>query len=185
MPLRLTTKLARTRPLFLGAAALAALALVIAVSLGMHRGLLLSSDIKSRCWPWVPFLRSETLAAPGLSDPVWQFVPWLSLARRQLAAGGLPLWNPHQDGGVPLLGNAISALLSPLVWPALLLGVAAGWNLSLLLRILLAAGATYAWLRDLSRSRWASALGAFAFALSGAFVAWLEHPHTLDRKSVV
>src|SRR5262245_18281833 len=133
MPPRPTTKPGRTSLFLFGAGALAALALVVAVTLGMHRGLLLSSDIKSRCWPWVPFIRSETLAAPGLVDPVWQFVPWLRLVRRQLAAGELPLWNPHQDRVVPLLGNAQSALLSPLVWPLLLLGIAPGWNLSLLL----------------------------------------------------
>jgi hypothetical protein len=150
----------------------------------MHRGLLLSSDIKSRCWPWASQLASAPLAAPGLSDPVWQFVPWLRLARRELAAGELPLWNPHQEGGVPLLANAQSALASPLAWPALLLGVEAGWNLSLLARILVAAGAAFAWLRDLGRSRGGAALGAIAFALSGPFVAWLEHPQTLVAAAV-
>ncbi|HEX7253851.1 MAG TPA: hypothetical protein VF376_13290, partial [Thermoanaerobaculia bacterium] len=184
MPARPTTKPGRTRRLLFGAGSLAALALLVSVALGTHRGLLLSSDIKSRCWPWAPFLKNETLATPSISDPVWQFVPWLRLARRELSAGELPLWNPHQDAGVPLLGNAQSALLSPLVWPPLLLGVEAGWNLSLLLRILLAAGATYAWLRELSRSRWGAALGAVAFSLSGAFVAWLEHPHTLAAAGV-
>lgn len=184
MPARPTTKPGRTRSLLFGAGSLAALALLTSLALGTHRGLLLSSDIKSRCWPWAPFLKSETLAAPSLSDPVWQFVPWLRLARRELAAGELPLWNPHQDGGVPLLGNASSALLSPLVWPALLFGVEAGWNLSLLLRVLLAAGAAFAWLRELSRSTFSAALGAVAFALSGAFVAWLEHTHTLTAAAV-
>ena len=117
--------------------------------------------------------------AEVLSDPVWQGVPWLQLARRELAAGRLPLWNPHQDGGVPLLGNSQSALLSPLVWPALALGVEHGWNLSLLLRVLLAATATVLWLRTLGRSPLAATLGGLMVALSGPFVAWLEHPHTL------
>jgi hypothetical protein len=38
---------------------------------------------------------------------------------------------------------------------------------------------TFALLRDRARSHAAAAAGAAAFALSGAFVAWLEHPHTL------
>ena len=177
-----------TRPLattFLpGTAALAAAGAVLWFALGMHRGLLLSEDIKSRFWPWAPFHPARAIAAPALSDPVFQFVPWLALARRELTAGTLPLWNPHQDGGVPLLGNAISALGSPLVWPALLLGVARGWNLSLLLRVLAALCGTYLWLRDFSRSRAAAALGACAFALSGPFIAWLEHPQTLVAAAV-
>ncbi len=170
--------------LLLGISALAAAGTFLWFALGMHRGLLLSEDIKSRFWPWAPFSPARAIEAPALSDPVWQFVPWLALARRELAAATLPLWNPHQDGGVPLLGNSISALGSPLVWPALLLGVARGWNVSLLLRLLAALCGTYLWLRNFSRSRAAAALGACAFALSGPFIAWLEHPQTLVAAAV-
>ncbi len=150
----------------------------------MHRGLLLSSDVKSRCWPWSPFLTAVTLHTPILTDPVWQFVPWLRFAHDEVWAGRLPTWNPHQDGGEPLLGNSVSALGSALVWPTLLLGVERGWNLSLLSRILLAAAAAFFWLRDLGRSRLAAALGAVGFSLSGSFVAWLQHPHTLVAAAV-
>jgi len=161
-----------------------ALTLLVFFGLGMHRGLLLSSDIKTRCWPWAGVLPALPLQAPALSDPVWQFVPWLRLARGQLQAAQLPLWNPHQAAGEPLLGNAQSALGSPLIWPALLLGIDPGWNVSILLRILLAATAAFLWLRDLGRSSLAAALGAIAFALSGPFVAWLEHPQTLVAAGV-
>ena len=150
----------------------------------MHEGLVLSNDVKSRFWPWAPAFGARKLEAPALSDPVWQFVPWLQLARREMAAGRLPLWNPYQDGGVPLLGNSISALGSPLLWPALALGVRPGWNVSLLFRALLAAAAAFLWLRDRGRSREAAALGAVAFALSGPFIAWLEHPQTLSAAAV-
>ena len=51
--------------------------------------------------------------------------------------------------------------------PVLLFGVARGWNLSLLARILLAAGGAFAWLSDLGRSRISASLGALMFALSG------------------
>jgi hypothetical protein len=170
---------ARTPGWLRRAGVFAAFGYVVVAALGMHRGLLLSSDVKSRCWPWSPSLTATPLHMPTLTDPVWQFVPWLRFAHEELWAGRLPLWNPHQDGGEPLLGNSISALGSPLVWPALLLGVERGWNLSLLLRILLAAAAAFLWLRDLGRSRQAASLGAVGFALSGAFIAWLEHPQTL------
>jgi hypothetical protein len=152
--------------------------------LGMHRGMLLSLDIRSRVWPWAPFSTEREIAAPALSDPVWQFVPWLELARSELRAGSLPLWNPHQNGGVPLLGNGISALGSPLVWPVLIAGAERGWNLSLLLRLLLAFGSASMWLRDLGRSRSAATLGGVAFAMSGPFVGFLEHPQTLTVAAV-
>ena len=159
--------------------ALTALAGAVWLGLGMHRGLLLSSDIRSLAFPWQPFFAEHRSGNVNLADPAQQFVPWLELARGELKAGRLPLWNPFQDGGVPLLGNAQSALGSPLVWPTLLLGVERGWNLSLLLRVLLAGAGVFLWLRDLGRSRQAAVLGAVSFGLSGAFVAWLEHPHTL------
>jgi hypothetical protein len=164
--------------------ALLALAAALALRLGMHEGLVLSNGIKSRFWPWAPGMAGRALEAPALSDPVLQFVPWLSFARDELFAGRLPLWNPHQDGGVPLLGNGQSALGSPLAWPTLALGIDPGWNLSLLLRAVLAAAAAFLWLRDRGRSPEAAGLGAVAFALSGPFVAWLEHPHTLAAAGV-
>jgi hypothetical protein len=156
-------------------AALLLLAALFWFGLGMHRGLLLSNNVKSMSWPWAPSYPRPDVAAPALSDPVWHFVPWLRFARSELAAGRLPLWNPHQDGGVPLLGNAQSAFGTPLSWPPLLLGVPAGWNLSLLIRLLLAFCGVFLWLRDVGRSWSAATLSGFAFALSGPFVAWLEH----------
>ena len=169
----------RTPRLLVAALALGAFAAACWFDLGMQRGLLLSSDIKSRCWPWAPSSGSPALQAPLLSDPVWQFVPWLQFARRELISGRLPLWNPHQDGGVPLLGNAQSALLSPLIVPTLLLGVASGWNITLLLKLIVATLGVFLWLRDIGRSRMAASLGGFMFGMSGPYIAWLEHPHTL------
>jgi hypothetical protein len=167
-----------------GLAGLLVAGAVVWLALGMSRGLLLSEDVKSKVWPWAPYFPHAEIAAPALSDPVWQFVPWIQLARRELSAGRLPLWNPHQSGGVPLLGNAVSALGSPLLWPALLLGVAAGWNASLLLRVLVALGSAYVWLRDAGRSPAAALAGGAVFALSGPFIAWLEHPQTLTAAAV-
>ena len=164
--------------------ALAALAAALALRLRMPEGLVLSNGIKSRFWPWAPGMAGRALEAPALTDPVLQFVPWLALAHHEIREGRLPLWNPYQDGGVPLLGNGQSALGSPLAWPALALGVDKGWNVSLILRVLLAAAAAFLWLRDRGRSREAAALGAVAFAVSGPFVAWLEHPHTLAAAGV-
>jgi hypothetical protein len=153
-------------------------------ALGMHEGLLLSGGIRAKRAPWAGEYAPQGPTVDALSDPVWQFVPWIELARRDVLAGRAPLWNPHQDGGVPLLGNAISALGSPLLWPALLAGVAKGWNVSLLLRVLLALASAWFWLRDLGRSGASALLGALAFALSGPFVAWLEHPQTLTAAAV-
>jgi hypothetical protein len=173
-----------TRRQLAGAIVLAGAACVLWFALGMDRGTLLANDIKAVIAPWSAVYPERTLSGAVLTDPVLQFVPWLRLARRELLAGRLPLWNPHQDGGVPLLANFQCALGSPLLWPALLLGIHPGWNLSLMLRLLLALASAYAWLREEGRSTWAAAIGACGFALSGPFIAWLEHPHTAAAAAV-
>ena len=102
--------------------ALLVVAVLVGGALQMHRDLLLSDGIRAFFWPWAPFSDRPSLPPPAaaLSDPVWQFVPWLELARAELRAGRLPLWNPHQEAGQPLLGNAQSALGSPLLWLSLI-----------------------------------------------------------------
>ncbi len=47
------------------------------------------------------------------NDTVKQILPWMQTVREQLAAGRLPLWNPHLFSGYPLLGNGQSAPFSP------------------------------------------------------------------------
>jgi hypothetical protein len=145
----------------------------------MHRGVLLSLNIRAKVWPWAPFVAQQPLRSQELSDPVWQFVPWIEFVRKELAAGRLPLWNPHQDGGRPLLANPMTALASPTLLPALVLGVEQGWNLSLLVRVLLAASAMYAFLRRQAISVPAAALGGILVAWSGQFVGWLVNPNAM------
>lgn len=169
-----------------GAGALLAAGLLVGGALGMHRGLLLSDGLRGHFWPWAPSAGRPVLSASAaaLSDPVWQFVPWIELARAELSAGRLPLWNPHQEAGQPLLGNAQSALGSPLLWPALALPLFPGWNLSLLLRVLVSAAGAFALARDFGRSRAAALLAAAVCGLSGPLVAWLEHPQALTAAAV-
>jgi hypothetical protein len=165
---------------------LLAAGLLVGLALGAHRGLLLSDGIRAFFWPWAPAMERPDLppSASALSDPVWQFVPWVELARSELRSGRLPLWNPHQEAGQPLLGNGISGLPSPLLWPALALPLFPGWNLSLLLRILVSAAGGWALARDDGRTRAGALLVASLCGLSGPFVAWLEHPQTLTAAAV-
>ncbi|MBL8114255.1 MAG: hypothetical protein JNK60_15345, partial [Acidobacteria bacterium] len=154
------------------------------LTLGMHRGLLLSGAIRTKVWPWAPFHPPVPLTAQVLSDPLWMFVPWMDFTARELRAGRIPLWNPHQEAGVPLLANAQSAVGSPLLWPGFLLGVERGWNPTLIAKVLIAFLGTYLWLRDRRRSPPAALLGALAVAISGSFIAWLAHPLTLTAAAV-
>jgi hypothetical protein len=52
-----------------------------------------------------------------MGDPAVDYLPWLQLSWESLRAGKIPLWNPYNGGGVPHLGNYVSAVLSPYSLP--------------------------------------------------------------------
>src|SRR5215207_4437127 len=62
--------------------------------------------------------------------PALQFVPWRDYAFDLLRQGQLPLWNPYNGAGAPLLANYQSALLYPLNWISFILPLA--WSMSVL-----------------------------------------------------
>jgi hypothetical protein len=99
--------------------------------------------------------------------PVW-FLPELTFARDELAAGRLPTWNPTARGGAPLHAHGLIGLAYPPNWlalaakePASRLGLVAWCNLAL--------GGLFAFvlLRQLGIGTAAAWLGAVLFELSG------------------
>lgn len=135
-------------------------------------------------WDWLAqassLTREEPLVAPAhteILDPVRQMVPWALIAREQLASGELPLWNPYNGAGGPLLGNYQSALLSPFTWPFYALPLGAALLVSAALKLAALAVGMFLFLRELRLSRSAAALGAFAFSTAGFQLMCLLHPH--------
>ncbi|MBK9384094.1 MAG: hypothetical protein IPN34_04650 [Planctomycetes bacterium] len=116
--------------------------------------------------------RSNTL----LSDIPWMFEAKREEARRQLREGELPLWDPRSELGQPLLANNQCALLSPFTWPQLLLGVRAGFDLSIALELLvLLYGARRLLLRLGAGDPWCS-VGALLLACTGMNTVWRGYP---------
>ncbi|HSA84321.1 MAG TPA: hypothetical protein VLF20_05575, partial [Patescibacteria group bacterium] len=56
----------------------------------------------------IPFHNSQ------ITDPVRQQYPWKVLSIDSLKSGQLPLWNPYNFAGTPLLANMQSAVFYPL-----------------------------------------------------------------------
>lgn len=116
--------------------------------------------------------------------PALQFVPWWVYAWNSLRQGSLPLWNPLNGMGAPLLANYQFAFFYPPNW--VLLGLAAlggeanaapavAWGFTFLSILHLAwAGLGMALLlRRLSFPWLAQVVGGLAFGLSGYIVARL------------
>ncbi|HVR44261.1 MAG TPA: hypothetical protein VMS56_12545 [Thermoanaerobaculia bacterium] len=112
-----------------------------------------------------------------LSDVPLQLVPWDLESRRLLSEGEMPWCNRFAGSGEALFANPLAALLSPMTWPRLLLGLE-GWEWTVLLKIVLA-GLGMVWLaRVAGASPLAATLSGVVFALSGYSIVWALYPHT-------
>ena len=116
--------------------------------------------------------------------PVLQFVPWWEFALNSLRQGVLPLWNPLNGMGAPLMANYQTAFFYPPNWLLLVFGLAGGAGGSaagiavgyVVLSILHLAWAGLGMallLRELRFSWLGQVIGGLAFGLSGYTVARL------------
>ncbi|MEK7159989.1 MAG: hypothetical protein AAB702_00725, partial [Patescibacteria group bacterium] len=109
-----------------------------------------------------------------ITDPVRQQYPWRNLSIESQKEGSLPLWNPYNFAGTPLLANFQSAPLYPLNILFFILPFAISWSILIFLQPLLAGIFLYLYLNNLKLNKFASLFGSVSFAFSGFFIAWLE-----------
>src|SRR5258707_10339005 len=103
--------------------------------------------------------------------PSLQFYPWREFAISEFAQGRIPLWNPYNGMGAPLLANYQSALLYPpnlLYW--LLPGPQTMSTLGML-HLLLAAYGMWRLTKHLDCTWFGSGIATLAYPLSSTLVA--------------
>ena len=105
-----------------------------------------------------------------------QLAPWTRIARDELKAGSLPLWNRHPAGGAPLLANQQTALFHPFTLLGLPLSVGKAFTLSASLRLFTLLFFTFVFLRGWELSEGAAVFGAVAYAFCTFHVVWLLFP---------
>lgn len=108
-------------------------------------------------------------------DVYRQMYPWRSLAIRELKSGKLPLWNPYNFSGAPLLANFQSAALYPLNIIFLFVNEISGWSILVILQPLLASLFMYLYMRKLKTAPYGAALAAISYGFSGFMAVWLEY----------
>lgn len=116
-------------------------------------------------------------------DSLAQYFPWRLFAARELHAGHIPLWNPHQFAGAPLLANGQSAVFYPLSLPFWAMDVAYAFGVSALLHTLLATLGTYFLAQRWGLSRAASMLSAIGYGFCGYLEAWAMLPTLANTAS--
>jgi len=111
---------------------------------------------------------------PLIGDPVLQQIPSRQLSIDLIKNSELPLWNPYQMAGYPLLGNIQSAPFYPLNIIFFLLPFLPAWTIFIMLEQILGGIFMFLYLRNRKLSQEAGVFGGLAFSFSGFFIAWLE-----------
>ncbi len=109
-----------------------------------------------------------------VTDPVRQQYPWRNLVIQAEKNLSLPLWNPYNFAGYPLLANFQSAVFYPFNLLFFVLPFSFSWSLLIIIQPILAGLFLYLYLTNLKIRKEASFLGASAFAFCGFSIAWLE-----------
>lgn len=115
-------------------------------------------------------------------DGVLQFYPWRDLVLRSWGEGKLPLWNPYQLGGTPLLANSQSAAFYP---PHIVLGVLhvpTGLAMVLLawFHLFWSGLGTFFLARRLGANQTGAAVAGTSFALSAFMLSWTALPSVIS-----
>ncbi len=128
--------------------------------------------------PWIDSRQSEfPNGVPfknfQITDAVRQQYPWRLLAWDSLKKGQLPLWNPYNFSGTPLLANMQAAPFYPLNILYVFLRFADAWSWQVLLQMLMGGVFMYLYLRQQRVTPFSASFGSLVFIGSGFFIAWL------------
>lgn len=108
-------------------------------------------------------------------DVIRQLYPWKMLVVDELKMGKIPLWNPYNFSGSPLLANHQSAVLNPFNTFFFFLSPPAAWSFFILVQPLLASLFMFLFLRQIKLTQEASLLGSISYGYSLFISTFLEY----------
>jgi Bacterial membrane protein YfhO len=109
-------------------------------------------------------------------DQISQFIPWSTLAWKQVHQGHLPLWNPYSALGTPLAFNWQSATFSIPALVGYVFPLSLAYTVQVLTTLAVAGTGAYVFARTLKLGVLPGALAGTVFELSGAFLLYLGWP---------
>lgn len=108
-------------------------------------------------------------------DVLRQIYPWKTLSVELIKSGIVPLWNPYNFSGTPLLANFQSAVFYPLGLLYFILPQKFAWTMLVMLQPLLAAFFTYLYTRKIGIGILGSLFSAISYGFSSFMTVWLEY----------
>lgn len=112
---------------------------------------------------------------PLLSDPPFQFYPWMVFLGEELRDGRLPRWNPTILGGVPVTPNGFVSPYYPGFWLVAVLGPLNAYNIFVALHLVVGALGLYALSRTLGAPPGAAWVGGLVSFVAGSWIHWSMH----------
>jgi len=109
-----------------------------------------------------------------ITDPIRQTYIWKELAVNMWREGKVPVWNPYEMAGKPLLANFQTSAFYPFNAILLLRPFYLSWSIFILLQTLMAGIFMYAYLFNLKLKKQAALVGATVFCFCSFSVSWLE-----------
>ncbi len=155
--------------------------LLMALTLVFLHGAVFSSrlpvpvDEVARGYPWRGLFGDVVAANSLTNDTVKLFLPWMQVAREELARGRAPLWNRYSFAGYPLLANGESAPFSPLFLATLIVPLPKQIVAMAALKIFAALLFTYLFLKREKASDAAALFGAAVFGFSTVMTVFLYY----------
>jgi len=107
-------------------------------------------------------------------DVVRELYPWKTLVINQLKAGQVPLWNPYNFSGAPLMANYQSQVWYPLSFFYFIFPQPIAWTILIILQIFLGMIFMYLFALTIGLTPAASVLAALLFNVSSFSTVWLE-----------
>lgn len=125
---------------------------------------------------WIPgrtIVPSATSHDPRRQEIATTDVPWAVFAGHAWGKGNVPVWNPHQGLGVPLVGDNETGIFHPLTFVHAVLPERAAWVVIATIKLWLAGAGAYWLARRTGVSAVASLAAGGAYMLAGVNVAFL------------
>lgn len=107
-------------------------------------------------------------------DVVRELYPWKTLVIEAIKQKTLPLWNPYNFSGTPLMANYQSQVFYPLGLLYLILPQHIAWTVMMMTQLFLGLVFMYLFARVIGLSKPAGILAAITFNLSSFAIVWIE-----------
>jgi uncharacterized membrane protein YfhO len=108
-----------------------------------------------------------------ITDPIRQQIPWRKLVIDDLKNGTLPLWNPYNFSGTPLLANIQAGVWYPMNIFFLFMPFYVAWTILIIIQPCLAALFLYLYLRNKKILSSVALFAGISWAFCGFNIAWL------------